>query len=177
MISGGFFMSPSWAWMISFSLATMSAGTSVEAIQRGLAAAICMAELLDQVLELAVAGDEVGLAVELDEHADAAVHVDVGADEAFLGGPAGLGLGPGVALLAQDLDGLVHVAVALGQGALALHHADAGPLAQLFDLIRRDLHDILFPFRSALFGGLALGRLLGGGFGLPRPPSPRGAPC
>src|SRR5512140_1345989 len=111
------------------------------------------ADLLDQLLELAVAGDEIGLAIELDEDADAAVHMDVGADQAFLGGPAGLGLGPGVALLAQELDGLVHVAVALGQGGLAFHHADAGALAQLFDFISGDFHGL--PLDAQVSSGIS----------------------
>ena len=40
-------------------------------------------QVLDELLELLGAGDEVGLAVDLDEHADPAAGVDVAADEAL----------------------------------------------------------------------------------------------
>ena len=96
-------------------------------------------EVADELLELVGAGHEVGLAVDLDEHADAAAGVDVARDEALAGVAAGLLGGRREALLAQQRDGLVEVAVGLGQGALAVHEAGAGPLAQLLDQLRRDV--------------------------------------
>ena len=49
----------------------------------GCAAATCMARLAHELLEVVGAGDEVGLAVDLDQHADLAAGVDVRADDAF----------------------------------------------------------------------------------------------
>ena len=96
-------------------------------------------EVADELLELVGAGHEVGLAVDLDEHADAAAGVDVARDEALARLAAGLLGGRREALLAEERDGLVEVAVGLGQGALAVHEAGAGPLAQLLDQLRRDV--------------------------------------
>ena len=45
-------------------------------------------DVAEQLLEVVGAGDEVGLAVELEEHADLAAGVDVGSDGAFVGGAA-----------------------------------------------------------------------------------------
>ena len=83
--------------------------------------------------EVVVAGDEVGVAVDLDEHADLAVRVDVGLDGA-LGG-----------LAAADLGALRRGARAAARppprcrrrsrrGRLAVHHARAGAVAQLLHL-------------------------------------------
>ena len=73
-------------------------------------------EVADELLELVGAGHEVGLAVDLDEHADPAAGVDVARDEALAGVAAGLLGGRGEALLAQERDGLLDVAVGLGRG-------------------------------------------------------------
>ncbi len=59
-------------------------------------------EFLDEGLEVVGARDEVGLAVHLDEHADLAAQVDVGADQALAGGAAGLLRRLREAALAQD---------------------------------------------------------------------------
>src|SRR3954451_14290858 len=88
--------------------------------------------------EVVVAGDEVGVAVDLDEHADLPVAVDVGRDGA-LGGLAVADLERLVAQAdAQQLDGCVHVAAGLRQGVLAVHHAGAGGLPELGDLLGAD---------------------------------------
>src|SRR4051795_8081809 len=88
--------------------------------------------------EVVVAGDEVGVAVDLDQHADLAVAVDVGRDRA-LGGLAVADLQRLVAEAnAQQLDGGVEVAAGLGQGVLAVHHAGAGGLPELGDLLGGD---------------------------------------
>src|SRR5690606_13640733 len=68
--------------------------------------------LLHEVLEVRVAGDEVGLAVDLDHHADLAV-VDVAAHEAFGGNATGLARLAADPLLAQPLLRLGEVAVGL----------------------------------------------------------------
>ena len=78
-------------------------------------------------------GDEVGLAVELEQRAALAL-LDDGGDEA-VAGRAPLALRDALeALDAQDLDGLVVVAVGLDEGVLAVGHARAGGLAELLDV-------------------------------------------
>ena len=65
------------------------------------------------------------------------------ADQALGGGAAGL-LGRGrKALLAQPVDGGFHVAVGLGQRLLAVHHARAGLVAQLFHQRSGDLGHVI----------------------------------
>ncbi len=84
-----------------------------------------------QSLEVVVAGDEIGLGIDLDDDAD--IVLDRDADEAVGGdAPALLG-GLGEALLAQPVDGGLDVAARLGQRVLAIHHARAGLLAQILD--------------------------------------------
>src|ERR1700730_13848642 len=89
--------------------------------------------------EVLVRGDEVSVAVDLDQHPHASSSVDVGLDRALGGGafPEILDL---LALLqAQDLDRLLHVAIGLGQRLLAVHHARAGALAQRLDVLGGDI--------------------------------------
>ena len=93
-------------------------------------------DLLGVVEELLVLGHEVGLGVDLDEDADLAVAGvdDLGGDEAG-GGGAALALGNALeALDANDLDGLLGVAVGLVEGLLDVEHAGAGLLAQRLDV-------------------------------------------
>src|SRR5919204_109480 len=72
--------------------------------------------------EVVVAGDEVGLAVDLDQRADPVVVVDVGLHGA-LGRNARPALGGGgLAPDPENLDGLLEVSLGLGQGGLAVHH-------------------------------------------------------
>ena len=79
---------------------------------------IVLAMVLDQFLEVGGVGDEVGLAVDLDHRAHAALIADVGAHDA-LGGYAALLLGGGSqALFAQVVDGLGHVALGIDQRLL-----------------------------------------------------------
>ena len=78
--------------------------------------------------EVGVLGDEVGLAVELEQRA-------VLADDDAVGRGALEALADVLgALDAQELDGLVVVAVGLGQGLLAVHHAGAGGVAETLDV-------------------------------------------
>src|SRR4029079_11305864 len=84
--------------------------------------------------EVLVAGDEVGLAVDLDQGADAVVVVDVGLNRALGGHPlAALG-GGGLALDPENLDRLLEVALGLGEGRLAVHHPRACAVAQGLDV-------------------------------------------
>ncbi len=83
-----------------------------------------------QSLEVVVAGDEIGFRVHFDD--DAEIGLDGDADEA-VGGDAAALLGRlGEALLAQPIDGRFDVACGFAQRVLAVHHARAGLLAQVF---------------------------------------------
>src|SRR5438067_7227467 len=121
-------------------------------------------DILDQRLELLVAGREVGLAVHLDEHADLSAQMDVGADRAFGGAAPRLLPGGGEALLPQPGDRLVDVAGRLDQRLLAVHHPRAGLLAQVLDHRRSHFcHcDLLLRLRFAVRRRLAAaqGRLV-----------------
>jgi hypothetical protein len=97
-------------------------------------------DVAHQLLELLGAGYEVGLAVDLDEHADLAVGVDVGADGPLGGDAAGLLGGGGEALLAQEVDRGLHVAVGLGERFLAIQHSGSGALPELLDHLGGDFH-------------------------------------
>src|SRR3954451_3722420 len=91
-----------------------------------------------ELLEVLVAGHEVGLAVDLDEHADLARGVYVALDHA-LRRRALAALGRlGLPLHAQDLDGLVDVPAGLLEGLLAVHHAGARAVAQGLDVTGGD---------------------------------------
>ena len=88
--------------------------------------------LVGELDELVSLGDEVGLAVDFDHHADAVV--DLGSNQAF-GGGAAFALGGALqALDADDLDGLLGVTVGLVKSLLDIHHAGAGALAQSLDI-------------------------------------------
>src|SRR5262249_31437478 len=100
----------------------------------------------NEILELLVLGDEIGLAIDLDRGALLAVDGD--SDEAFRGGAAGLLGGGGEALGAQPVDRGFHVATGLAQRLLAVHHAGAGALAQFLDTRGRDLSHVSYPFES-----------------------------
>src|SRR5438876_5904260 len=94
-------------------------------------------EVLHELLELGRLGDEVGLAVDLDQHADLARRVDVGADRA-VGGRARRLLGRlGEPALAQEPDRLLDVARRFAERLLAVEQARAGLLAQLLDGLER----------------------------------------
>ena len=84
--------------------------------------------VLDELDELVVLGNEVGLSVDLDDNTDLASGAVVSVDHT-LGSNAACLLGGGSqTTLAQDLDCLLEVAVSLGQSLLALHHAAVGLL-------------------------------------------------
>ncbi len=97
-----------------------------------------VAHVLDELHELVVLGHEVGLGVDL--HQGGAVGEDLGVSHALGGDAAGLLLGGGQALLPQELNSLVHVAVGLGQRLLAVQHAHAGHLAQGFYISSSKCH-------------------------------------
>src|SRR5204863_8451112 len=95
-------------------------------------------QVADDLLDLLIAGHEVTVPVDLDQDADPAAGVDVAPDQAlprFLPGPLGR---RSLAALAKPRDRLLHVAVALLDGAFAIHEGGLRDFAQLLDLRRRD---------------------------------------
>ena len=93
------------------------------------------ADRLDEGLERLVARDEVGLGVDLDHRGAVGRRGD--ADQALGRDAAGLLGGRREALLAQPVDRGLHVAAGFDQRLLAVHHAGAGPLAQILHQARR----------------------------------------
>ena len=83
-----------------------------------------------QSLELVVTSSEVGLAVNLNYAAALGILGNISAHSTLCSHAASLLLSLGNALLAQEVDGLSHVAAYLSQSLLAVHHACAGGLAQ-----------------------------------------------
>src|SRR5438034_10642671 len=73
-----------------------------------------------------VARDEVGLGIDLDDHALGAFDRD--ADQTFRGDAVGLLGGLGQTLLAQPIDRRIDVARCLADRGLAIHHPRAGHL-------------------------------------------------
>ena len=68
----------------------------------------------------------------------AAVRPATATDDAFAGRPIGALFSLGDALRAEVRDGGVHVATSLLERLLAIHHARAGPLAELRNGLGRD---------------------------------------
>src|SRR6476646_2967456 len=100
-------------------------------------------QVADELLELVGPGDEIRLAVDLDQDADPATRVDVARDEALAGIAARLLRGRGETALTKQGDGLVEVAVRLDERVLAVHEAGAGALAQLLDARGRDVRHVV----------------------------------
>jgi len=88
-------------------------------------------------LEIIVAGDEIGLGIDLDDDAEIGLHRH--RDEAVRRDAAALLGRLGEALLAQPVDGRLDVAVGFVKGVLAVHHAGAGLLAKLLHQRRRNI--------------------------------------
>ena len=89
-----------------------------------------------QLLEFVGASDEVGLAVQLQEHPDLSVVVQVAHDDALRGTLSDSLLGLGDALLPKDLGRLLELTARLLQRSLAIHHASAGSGSQLAHIFR-----------------------------------------
>src|SRR6185437_14568690 len=107
---------------------------------------VCQRRLRDlgrQLLEALVLRHEVGLAVQLDQNARGRA-IELGDHQAVGGGPVGPLARVLDALLAQDLDGLVEVAVGLAQGVLAVHHAGPGQVPEPLDVSGGKIRHCLF---------------------------------
>ncbi|MCY1286400.1 hypothetical protein D9M70_353690 [compost metagenome] len=87
----------------------------------------------DEAFEVVLQGQEVGLGVDFDDDGGLVVGSDLDGDRAFSGDVAGLLGGLDGTSGAHVVDGLLDVAIGGGQGLLAIHHAEAGTLAQFFD--------------------------------------------
>src|SRR5579875_1049767 len=97
-------------------------------------------EFTQQSLKFRRFGNEVGFAVELEQHAELAAGMDVRADRAFRGDPAGALRCRGDTLLTKPYDCLFQVAIGLGQRLLAVHYTGAGLVAQFPYQVSVDFH-------------------------------------
>src|SRR5919204_219073 len=113
-------------------------------------------DLLGEGDEVVVLGHEVGVAVDLDEHADLAVGVDVALDGALAGLTARELADLAPHLDAQDLDGAIDVPFGLLQRRLAVHHPRARLLAQGGDVLGADLDLVGHAFCSWVSGAGSL---------------------
>ena len=95
---------------------------------------------LNEVNELLVLSNEVGLSVNLDHNTDT---VDGGSISHTLSSDtASLLLRSSQALFAQVLNSLIHITVGSSQSLLAVHHANAGHLAQILNISCSKCHFI-----------------------------------
>src|SRR5690625_1557953 len=108
-------------------------------------------QVLRELLEYFVAGNEVRFAVQLHHRGDLAVVVQVHADEAFGGFTVRFVGGAGDAAFTQQGGGLVDVAFRFGQRVLDVHHSGAGQRAELFDAFHGYCHFRVF---SSVFSRL-----------------------
>jgi hypothetical protein len=92
-----------------------------------------------QALKIVGASDEIAFAVHFHQHTDFSTGVNVATDQTFRGGSLSLLLRSCLALLAQDIDGLVDVAARFGQGVAARGEACARAVAQVLHKLRRNI--------------------------------------
>src|SRR5262249_9218628 len=97
-----------------------------------------------ELAELGVARDEVRLAGELHQGADAPAGMDVRLDDALAGVPVGTLGGRGKTLLPEQVAGPLEVALRLLESALAIHDAGAGLGAELLNGLAVDHGSVLF---------------------------------
>ena len=119
--------------------------------------------------ELGVGGNEVSLAGDLGEGTHGAVLGNIRSDSALVGVATSLLGGGGETVLAEDVDGGVHIAVSLDESLLALHHRGVGHLAELLDHSGGDLshvhsfqRELTNEMRWVLLGDSLGSRSLGG---------------
>ena len=106
-------------------------------------------EVFGELPEFRRVGDEVRLAVHLDQDADAAVVVHVGLDQPLGRFAAGAFVGLGRPLLAQQVDGLLQLTARRRQRPLAVHHPGARAGPELGHQLRWNLfHDRHAPHSS-----------------------------
>src|SRR5580693_2025316 len=117
--------------------------------------------LVGEAHEVVVLGDEVGVAVDLDQHAHLRARVHVRLHRALRGRALAQILDFLALLHAQDLDRLLDVSLRLRQRLLAVHHPRARALAQRLHVFCADLHGahdaLASVFVSSLFAGAPAG--------------------
>ena len=99
-----------------------------------------LADILDELNERSGLCAEVGLAVDLDDSADAALFADGSVCHTLGSDAAGLLGSLRQTLFAQPLDCLIHIAVGLGERLLAVHHTDVGHFTQFLDISSSKCH-------------------------------------
>ena len=92
-----------------------------------------LGQFTGELQKLLVLGDEVGLAVDLNQHAGLGVGLDVVGDDALIGLSTGLLGGLDRSLRTEHVDGGLDVAIGLNKGFFAVHQACAGHAAKLRD--------------------------------------------
>ena len=114
--------------------ATVSGGSASRVTAIGAAPATCSARYCTSVVEILGASDEVRLAVDLDQHAELAVVMDVALDDALAGGSFPALLRGDRALRAQLGDGQLEIAAHAVEGRFALEDAGARASPELLDV-------------------------------------------
>ncbi|EKD40928.1 MAG: hypothetical protein ACD_74C00120G0001, partial [uncultured bacterium] len=115
---------------------------------RGSGTALChmQGDVLGELDKGVAFSNKIGLAVNLDHHAQFAVGLNERFHQAFAGCPAGTLLGNSQPFLPEQIDGFFHVAAGFGQGFLAIHHARVGFVAELFYHLTCNIHGSTFMF-------------------------------
>ena len=113
-----------------FSASRSSAGISSAETYVGRGRGDVQGDLVGEGLEVLVAGDEVGLALDFDHRPDLVVGVDVGGDDPLAGPPPFPLGGRGLPLDPQDLNRPIDVPLGLRQRRFAIHHRRPSPIPQ-----------------------------------------------
>lgn len=113
-----------------------------------------LCDRLDQGVESVALGNEVGLAVDFDEHTRIAF--DVGIDDALCGDLGSAFCSLRDAALAEKIRSLVHIALCIDKGLLAIHHACARLFTERHDVLcGKFCHCCLPPKKLFLNGSLS----------------------
>src|SRR5579884_1373576 len=97
-------------------------------------------DIVREIVKTLGARDEIGLAIDLHEHADLPARVDITADESFGSFAHGFLGGSGLPLLAQNANGLLEIAAGFHERGSAIGKARIRALAQLLDELRGNLN-------------------------------------
>src|SRR3954470_10686996 len=97
-------------------------------------------DVVQQLFEIVSAGNEVALAIELEQHSDLAASMDIARHRPFICASRSFLASRGYPLLAQNNHRLLDVAVRLGKSILAVANGGAGLVAQLFNHLCVNVH-------------------------------------